>query len=289
MAEKRNYERIPFDDTTLPIRINHSVILNPHPTAYIGSPSWHEQIEILYFHQGKAKLKCSDQLFEVQKGDVVIINSFEPHQVTQVDCETVYDCIMIDSALYRNATSADEEHRFFQLLADSRIGFKTLVQNDHEIIHSIETICKEDKTRPLFYDIAIRVQVLDLLVHLFRRHVQNDVSFYRLIDNLQQYDRIQPALDLMRSRLGEHIALEELAATCHLSASHFCRLFRQITGYSPIQYLVELRLQEAATLLKRTDKTISQIAYEVGFDDIGYFSRKFKTQFGISPTKAKKR
>ncbi len=289
MADKHNYERISFDDTALPIRINHGMTLAPRPTDPLWPSSWHEQIEILYFHQGKALVKCGNQPFVAQKGDVVIINPFELHQVNYAGCETIFDCIMIDSSLYRDATSVSEEHRLFQLLADSRIGFKTLVQNDEEIIHSIETICREDKTRTLFYDMAIRTHVLDLLVHLFRRHVQNDVSFYRLIENLQQYDRIQPALDLMRSQLGEHIALEELAAACHLSASHFCRLFRQITGYSPIQYLLDLRLQEAATLLKRTDKTISQIAYEVGFDDIGYFSRKFKTQFGFSPTKAKKR
>jgi len=288
MSGGQTYERIPFDDTTLPIRINYGMVLNPQNTLQSPETSWHEQIELLYFRDGEALVCCGNQTYTVSAGDVVIINPFEVHRIAYLSGTPCYECLMIDSTLYRNTPLKNEETCFFNLLADGKIGFENVVRDDAEILYHIEALCREVKARPLLYDVMIRSHVLALLVGLLRRHAQSDVSFYRLIDNLQQYDRIQPALTLMRNNLNEHISLETLANACHLSSSHFCRLFRQITGYSPIQYFLDLRIQEAATLLKRTDKTIGQIAYEVGFDDMGYFSRKFKEHFGVSPTKLKK-
>ena len=82
--------------------------------------------------------------------------------------------------------------------------------------------------------------------------------------------------------------MEDLTQLCHISPSHFCRLFRQITDKTAIQYLMELRLYKAAALLKRSDKSVKKIADETGFEDAGYLSRKFKQQFGVAPMKIKK-
>ena len=92
----------------------------------------------------------------------------------------------------------------------------------------------------------------------------------------------------MREHIADPIRLEELARQCNVSAAHFCRMFRQITGTPPLQYLANLRLHQAASLLKRTDRTVSQIAEDVGFDDVGYMSRCFKKQFGMTPTQLKR-
>ena len=109
-----------------------------------------------------------------------------------------------------------------------------------------------------------------------------------MVDNVERYERIKPVLEYMRRNLSEPIRLEALAQQCNLSAAHFCRVFRQITGTTPVQYLTNLRLHQAAALLRRTNRSISQIAEEVGFDDVGYMSRCFKKQFGMTPTQAKR-
>ena len=288
MSQSRRYERIPFDDMSLPIRINHDMELTTKSVYREEFASWHEQIEILYFHRGEATVYCENRAYNVKSGEVIIVNPYEQHQLTYKSGQPLYDCLMIDASLYQSKSLPTQAERYLHLLSDTHVCFNNYIADDKEFVQCIDSICKEMKNKEIMYELAVKSHVYNMLICLFRRHVFKGSSFRQLVENAERHDRIKPALDVMKSKLAEHISLEELAGACHLSSSHFCRLFRQITGCSPIQYLLDIRLQEGATLLKRTDNTITQVAYNVGFDDVGYFSKKFKEKFGVSPTQLKK-
>ena len=287
MSMSYQYDRIPFDDTALPIRIIHDMELSPENVYYPGVASWHEQIEILYFHRGETTVYCENRAYNVKSGEVIIVNPYEQHQVAYKSGQPLYDCLMVDASLYQSHSHSGEVKQYLQLLSDTHVCFNNYIADDEEFLRCIDSICREMKNKEMMYELAVKSHVYNMLICLFRRHVFKGSPFRQLVENAERHDRIKPALDIMKSKLSEHISLEELAEACHLSSSHFCRLFRQITGCSPIQYLLDLRLQEGATLLKRTDQTITQVAYNVGFDDIGYFSKKFKEKFGVSPTRLK--
>ena len=205
-----------------------------------------------------------------------------------LDGEPLFDRLMIDAALYSDVTHETRETRYFDLLADRHVCFENHIQGDTQLTALLDALCDEWYNKAFGYELAVKAHVFGLLVTLFRRHVYSHSSFRRLVDNIERYDRIKPALLLMTEAPDEHLTLETLASACNLSASHFCRLFREITGLPPIRYLLDVRLQKAATLLKRTDKSVAQVAFEVGFDDAGYFTRKFKAAFGMTPTEAKR-
>ncbi len=283
------YDRIPFDDTALHVRVLHDMTLTKENKFLENYASWHEQIEILYFHRGGAVVHCENRVYTVNDNEVVIINPYEMHQISYHSGQPLYDCLMIDASLYQQECLTAEVERYINLLTDTHVCFNNYITHDEEFLACIKAICQEMKNKELMYKLAVKSHVYHMLIYLFRRHVYKGSSFCQLVENAERHDRIKPALDLMKSKMAEHITLEELAEVCHVSASHFCRLFHQITGYSPIRYLLDIRLQEGVTLLKQTDKSVTQIAYDVGFDDVGYFSRKFKDQFGLSPMQLKKR
>lgn len=289
MDQYKRYERIPFEDTALPIRINFGMSLNSDCIFRKDGFSWHEQIELLYFWRGEATVFCGNRSFDVGTGDVVIINPYEVHQLIYKSGSPQYDCLMLDDSLFSSSVRADGENRYLSLLTDSYVCFENCISGDEALVGHIQALCREIKNKEPVYELAVKSHAFGLFVNLFRYHVYSQSAFRQLVENIERYDRIKPAVTLMKSNLKEQISLEDLAAACHLSASHFCRLFHQITGCSPIRYLLDIRLQEAATQLKRTNKSITQIAYDVGFEDIGYFSRKFKEKFEMSPTQAKKR
>ncbi|CAN5800139.1 hypothetical protein BH09VER1_BH09VER1_48720 [soil metagenome] len=79
------------------------------------------------------------------------------------------------------------------------------------------------------------------------------------------------------------ISLAEMAAMAGMSVPHFSAMFRQTFGLPPVECLIQYRLHHAARLLDNRDLTISQIAAEVGYNDIFHFSKMFKKQFGYSP------
>ncbi len=90
-------------------------------------------------------------------------------------------------------------------------------------------------------------------------------------------------------RMGDaNMKMDDLGSEMHLSKVQLYRKVKAMTGKTPAELLKEMRLQRAYTLLQQTDKTVSEVASEVGFSSSGYFSTCFKKQFGIHPTEMRK-
>ena len=81
-----------------------------------------------------------------------------------------------------------------------------------------------------------------------------------------------------------NLSVEAIGAELGLSRVQLYRKVKALTGLSPIELLRKARLQKAKELIKGTDKTIAEVAYEVGFTAPSYFTKCFKEEFGISPS-----
>jgi AraC-like DNA-binding protein len=92
---------------------------------------------------------------------------------------------------------------------------------------------------------------------------------------------------LLDAQAAEELTLDDLAAQVGLSPFHFLRVFRNVLGVTPHQYLVRMRLRQAARLLT-TDAPIVRIAYDVGFGDLSNFVRTFRRAAGVSPSAFRK-
>lgn len=90
---------------------------------------------------------------------------------------------------------------------------------------------------------------------------------------------------LIRARLSEKIRLGELAEAVGLSPYHFSRSFKASTGETPSGFVMRLRLERAATLLRESTLTISEIAFQTGFASQSHLSRRIKDSYGVTPAK----
>jgi AraC family transcriptional regulator of arabinose operon len=100
-----------------------------------------------------------------------------------------------------------------------------------------------------------------------------------------RFRSVRETLDYLRQNLNHRLSLDDMADQARLSKSHFLRLFKEQTGYSPVDYFIHLKVQHACMLLSVTHKTIHEISLEVGYDDPYYFSRIFKKVVGVCPSK----
>jgi len=96
--------------------------------------------------------------------------------------------------------------------------------------------------------------------------------------------RMLRARDEMDRRYAEPLDIPHLAAVAHLSASQFGRVFKTVFGETPHRYLQRRRVERAMTLLRQTDRPVTDVAWDVGFASLGTFSRTFATIVGCSPT-----
>jgi AraC family transcriptional regulator len=100
--------------------------------------------------------------------------------------------------------------------------------------------------------------------------------------------QVDAALAQIEGSCHEPLALADLASTAGLSPFHFLRVFRKITATTPHQYVVGARLRRAARLLADTSHPVTEIAYEVGFEDLSNFIRTFHRAVGCSPSAFRK-
>ena len=96
------------------------------------------------------------------------------------------------------------------------------------------------------------------------------------------YVQIRQSKAFMEQHLSEKIELDELAATAFMSRFHYIRIFKQVYGLTPREYLKDLRIHKAKTLLKQ-GLSVTQTCFEVGYESLPTFSRAFKKGTGHSP------
>jgi AraC-like DNA-binding protein len=102
-------------------------------------------------------------------------------------------------------------------------------------------------------------------------------------------EKIREALDYINSNFTEDISRENLAASLDLNTDYFCRAFKICTGETPWEYINSLRISLAADMLANTDRPITTIAFETGYESIRTFNRAFKRIKNISPTDFRKK
>ena len=110
---------------------------------------------------------------------------------------------------------------------------------------------------------------------LHQKHLQNEI--------------VEDAIHFMRENVRKRITLKEIAHYVGFSPSHFSGLFQRKTGHSPLNYFIQLKIQEACHQLDFSEMKINQISMLVGFDDPLYFSRIFSRIMGNSPSEYRKK
>lgn len=111
-----------------------------------------------------------------------------------------------------------------------------------------------------------------------RRSDSVELSRVGLVDR-----RIRRAVELMHANLDRDLPLSEIAGAAYLSAFHFSRLFKKLTGATPHAFLGTLRIARAQTLLAETDLSITDIGSRVGYSSSSHFTKAFRDSTGLSP------
>jgi len=135
--------------------------------------------------------------------------------------------------------------------------------------------------RPFGFDLLLRAGLLRILVHAGRELV--DDQGLRL--SHPQTDRVGRTVRWLQEHLAHPLQVGDLAEVAHLSEGHFRVVFKEVTGRSPSDFVVALRMDKARELLRRGGLTVTEIAEAVGYPDIHHFSRLFKRHEGLSPSR----
>lgn len=254
----------------------------------------HDSIQVNYILHGSLKHHINNSTYDLVKGDIFIIPPFVPHCLSEKPgCSfEVIELEFTPEFIFGSHVTPDKIETIFDfayiepfLVSEGdvrpRLNLSGKVQAEVEALFS--RLLDEYERRDSSFLLAMKALVLWLLVRV-GRCFQEDVSD---IESRQLFDRhrtaIRSAIDYINENFTDDISIEKASQVAMLSQSYFSYLFKSMIGKTFVEYLNELRIQEAMNLLKNTNMRVVDICFESGFNNVNHFNRTFKAHTGISP------
>ncbi|MFN4179786.1 MAG: helix-turn-helix domain-containing protein [Armatimonadota bacterium] len=249
-----------------------------HARQYECLPHWQiapRQLPnaILFFvHSGRAKWQVGEVSVIAQAYDVLLI----PENVVHA-AEHMPERQFCVSAVHFTA-------RLFEVVDIlSLLGYPVYVPNMPKVQGSIDELLRLSAYQPIGW----RKRGAALVTDMILRIAQERSDLLRPMGSplaVKAFKVLSPVLRFIEDHLSDSLSVEQMAQLTMFSPRHLRRLFHQTVGMSPKRWLLERRLQRAATLLTQTDLPVKTVAAECGFEDLPHFNRAFRLRFGQSPS-----
>jgi AraC-like DNA-binding protein len=260
-------------------------IVERHKTEFTYPLHRHKEFELNFIERGKGVRRIvGDSVEEVGEYDLVLIGGeYLEHVWEQGTCSSK-DIREITIQFSGEIFSGD-------LLAKNQFASieKMLRKAQHGLVFPMSTIMKVYSTLDTIANESERfVQFLKTLYVLYELSISDDVrvlasSSFAHYARKGESNRVQKVKQYISEHYARPLRLEEMAALVGMSPVAFSRFFRQRTGRTLSEYIVDIRLGYAARMLVDTAKNISEICYECGFNNLSNFNRTFKAKRHYTP------
>lgn len=264
------------------------------------SPHWHDEMELICFKQGTFPVWLNTKEYLIKAPAIMCIHAGGIHSVTlKKDCE--------ESAIVFNLNILSFEHydaiqaKLIGPLLDGRLKMPLLIDGKEPIFPEIMDCYEKMEQKLKEMDcctansetvknaayLQIKAILLQMLAVLYENH---SFSQIRKIKNEDEYQiaRLKKVISYINENYASTIRLKDLSSLVNMNSQYLCRYFKESIGKTITEYTNELRIEKAAEALAETDDKIINIAQNAGFENIGYFIRRFKMEKGMTPSEYRK-
>lgn len=238
---------------------------------------YHPEYELTLITRGSGKRLVGDSYQSYEAGDLVLLGPDLPHTwVSSTSRKKAVSATVIQfSDLFIRRFSDLPEFKSIALLLSS--ASRGLSFNSKDLATQVAVLPGRSGTEKIL-DL---IQLLQKLSEQKRRKLASE--YFHAVRGKENERRINTICQYLQKHSREEIRLESVAALVHLTPSAFCKFFKRATGKTLSDYLNDIRIGNACELLIESDKQISEIAYEAGFESLTYFNRVFMKKKSITP------
>lgn len=241
---------------------------------------WHEDLEFTYLAEGTLEVQTLKETVLLRPGEGVFVNKNVAHRLRRPGPCHYRTFIFPDYflAFYPSGPARAVVERTAGNSHIPLFHFTPAEPWQGTVLAYLERLYRLEQEKTEFYP----YEVLCLLTSLWLEF-QKNVSPPAMARAGLLEERMWRFLQYIRESYSQPMTLEELAASANVSKSECLRCFRKSLQTTPYKYLSEFRLSKAAQLLRETDSPVSEIAAEVGFQQLSHFGKCFREKMGMSP------
>lgn len=246
------------------------------PCKYALSPSHtHPSYTFIYYFQSVNDFITEDIHISYDLTDGKCLSAMSPgipHQEMEEDHFQSYIAIAIDAELFQKIA--------LQYLPKIPV-FRGEAYVPHRELLNVLRCFMLAAGETGYHNSELLNNLAEVITHLIMQSVRSEIP-----DAIPLYDRfeVDKTIAYMNSHFSEKITTEDLAERVNLSAGHFSKIFKAVSGESPIDFLNTLRLQKARTMLMNREENITNVALKCGFQSSSYFSTCFLEKYRMTPS-----
>jgi len=275
-------ETIFFKDNSFPVHVRFDKYCLRTP------PARHPEVEIKYFVSGECVIVLDGETIVAKEGDVVVISPFQRHYTYSTEGICSYHLLVFDLNLLNSERMCDIDTDFILPFQEGRlIPTPHLCKGSHghsEAVELFDTLAKSGE----YYQLSVKTALMKLFCAIMTSSSFSEVGEKKWRTEKKYGELLRPALQYIDGHYKENIGIERLAGVCNFNPKYFCKIFKQYTSQTVMDYVNSYRLHKAELELISTDHSISDIAANNGFFDAAHFSKYYKKTRGVTPSQMRK-
>lgn len=249
---------------------------------------WHTEFEFVYVETGTVYFGISEKQFALSEGQGVFINSKILHRYFSQGNAIVPNFVLMpyfiaaqDSLIYQ---------KYVLPIMASPMDYQIFSQDIPWQAQALSLMREITAAQEKASDVElVNSYLIQKIWHILYQNT--DVEYMGKKENYSASSqaRLQLMMQYIHQKFAYNISLRDIADQAKVSKSTALNLFQKYLGISPVTYLINYRLQEAAKLLASTEKKVTVISKDTGFDSVDYFCKAFKKYYKLTPTEYRKK
>ncbi|WP_308497914.1 AraC family transcriptional regulator [uncultured Anaerobiospirillum sp.] len=266
-------------------------VWDPQPCASRVPLHWHKELELVRFSNGEYEISVDMHNVVVKSDAFLLLPGNIMHTFTlPANCQEsaiVFDPNMLSFSAYDEVQS-----EIFEPLMSSNIPLPPIVTTDHPAFNRIDKLyrycVRHGGTSNASERLLIKAKILEILAiyHEYGLISRKEMHGQKV---KSKQDKLKELLNYVDAHYAGPITIRDASLRLGVTDQYFCRYFRRVTGMSFTEYLNDLRLRRATKEIELTNRPISDIAFDHGFENAGYFFKNFKLKYGITPLRYRKK
>lgn len=280
MAKKRKQyieEQIFSIYPDFPVLVNDNVVWSEEERPM----HFHYYLEIAYCFEGKGIFKSDRQSFEVEEGDITIAAPNTLHSTcAEESVHTRWCNIYIDMEDLLKLFPVGEARSQLRMIREAFSDILYLDSREYrDILWPFLEIIRLNNEKKRNY----KMQIMGLLYAML-------FKIYEIFSDEKREERstanlpIMPAVEYIYDHYMEPIKVADLAGLCHFSESYFRKVFLEMKGMGPMEYLNSIRIRHACRMLQNSTETIRMVGEKCGYPSVTTFERNFRQRMGMLPS-----